>query len=295
MSSRDTLLKRFRFFILLSAFILVLEVAGSVITHSLALLSDAGHIAIDLAAFILTFLSLRLSRRKATERFTFGYYRAEILSAVINGAALIGITFYILFETYNRFIHPEPVMGNTMLIFAAIGFVANFYVVLRMQGYEHNLNVRSAYLHVISDTVTSIGVIIAGVLIILTGNDIFDPIISAMISVFILVGSFNLIRESTYILMEATPSNVDIVKLKSDMEGVKGVREVHDLHVWCISSDVCSLTSHVIIDTNDAKSINEIISKINELVKTKYNVSHSVIQAECGCCAGEGEDRICKR
>jgi cobalt-zinc-cadmium efflux system protein len=294
-SSRETLLKNFRLFILLSAVILVIEVVGSVITNSLALLSDAGHIVVDLAAFILSYISLRLATRRATERFTFGYYRAEILAAVINGVALILITFYILYEAYARFVHPELVMGNEMLVFAVVGFVANLYVVLRMRGYEHNLTVRSAYLHVISDTITSVGVVMAGILIILTGSYIFDLVISVIISAFILYGSIRLIRESAFILMEATPTGIDLAKLQADMERVEGVKEVHDLHVWCISSDVCSLSSHVLIDTNDAKSINEIISRINEMVKTKYNISHSVIQAECECCAEGDQERICKR
>lgn len=295
MISRATLQKRFRFFIFLSAFILALEVAGSIITNSLALLSDAGHIVIDLIAFILTYLSLRLAQRKATARFTFGYYRAEILSAVINGVALILITIFILYEAYTRFINPVTVNGNGVLIFSIIGFAANLFVVLRMQGYEHNLSVRSAYLHVISDTITSVGVIITGVLIIWTGNYIFDPIISAMISFFILFGAVRLIRESTYVLMEATPANIDINKLQADMKRVPGVKEIHDLHVWCISSDVCSLSSHVVIDATDVKTINEIISKLDQLVKTKYNINHSVIQAEYGSCAEEGQERVCRQ
>ena len=294
-SSRETLLKRFRLFIVLSAIILVIEVVGSVVTNSLALLSDAGHIIIDLASLTLSYFSLRLATRRATERFTFGYYRAEILAAVINGVALVLITFYILYEAYARFVHPQLVVGNEMLVFAVVGFVANLYVVLRMHGYEHNLNVRSAYLHVISDTITSVGVVIVGILIIFTGNYIFDPIISVIISVVILYGSFKLIRESAFILMEATPSGIDLAKLQADMMRIERVKEVHDLHVWCISSDVLSLSSHILIDTNDATSINEIISRINEMLKTKYNISHSVIQAECECCADEDQEKICKR
>ena len=203
---REVLLKNFRLFIVLSAFVLVIEIVGSIATNSLALLSDAGHIVVDLAAFIISYISLHLATRRATERFSFGYYRAEILAAVVNGVALILITLYILYEAYARFVHPESVQGNEMLIFAVVGFAANLYVVLRMHGYERNLTVRSAYLHVISDTITSVGVVIASILIIFTGNYIFDLVISVIISAFILYGSIRLIRESALILMEATPT-----------------------------------------------------------------------------------------
>ena len=294
-SSRENLLKRFRLFIVLSAVILVIEVAGSIVTNSLALLSDAGHIVIDLASLALSYFSLRLATRKATEKFTFGYYRAEILAAIINGVALILITFYIVYEAYIRFVHPEHVMGNEMLVFAVVSFLANLFVVFRMQGYEHNLNVRSAYLHVISDTITSVGVVITGILIILTGSYIFDPIISVIISIFILYGSAKLISESAVILMEASPAGIDLAKLEADITSVERVKGVHDLHVWSISSDVFYLSAHVIIDTNDAQSINEIITTINEMLKTKYNISHSVVQTECECCVDENQERICKR
>jgi cobalt-zinc-cadmium efflux system protein len=295
MASRANLETKFRLFIVLSASILLIEVVGSILANSLALLADAGHLVVDLAAFILTYLSFRLASRKSTERFTFGYYRAEILSAVINGLLLILITLYIIYEAYLRFQNPPHVMGSEMLAFSLIGLVVNFYMALKMQGYGHNLNVRSAYLHALSDTITSAGVVLTSIIILITGDYLFDPIISLMISAFILMGSIRLIRESTYILMEATPGNIDIVKLQEDIKNVKGVKEVHDLHVWCISSDVCSLSSHIIIDTNDISLLNSIISNVNELVKTKYNITHSVIQAECECCVEGDKERVCRR
>ena len=285
MMPRDILQKKFIIFILLSLFILLIELVGGIFTNSLALLSDAGHVLIDLLALILAYFSIRLSQKVATKKFTFGFYRAEILVAIINGSILIFVTLYILYESYIRFLSPQPIKGPEMLAIAIVGLLANLYVVIKMQGYEkENLNVRGAYLHVLSDTLSSVGVVIAGMLIVVTGNYIFDPIISAIIGLFILVGSLQLIRESTHILMEATPRNIDLEKLSKDIQKINGVKEIHDLHVWSISSDVFALSSHVLIDAKNIKSMNKIVSNINEMVKSKYNITHTVIQSECETC-----------
>lgn len=285
MIPRDILQKKFRTFILLSLFILLMEVAGGIFTNSLALLSDAGHVFVDLLALLLAYFSIRLSQKVATKKFTFGFYRAEILAAIINGAVLIFVTTYIFYESYIRFLSPQPIKGPEMLIISVVGLLANLYVVVKMQGYEkQNLNVRGAYLHVLSDTLSSVGVVIVGIFIVVTGNYIFDPIISAIIGLFILVGSLRLLRESVHILMEATPSNIDLEKLSGDIKKMKGVKEIHDLHVWSISSDVYALSSHVLIDAKNIKSMNKIISNINEMVKEKYNITHTVIQSECETC-----------
>ncbi|MCX6817471.1 MAG: cation diffusion facilitator family transporter [Candidatus Aenigmarchaeota archaeon] len=288
MISREILQKKFRVFIFLSSLVLLLEVAGGVFTNSLALLSDAGHVLIDLLALLLAYFALQLSRKASTGKFTFGYYRAEILSAVVNGLVLIFITMFIFYQAYLRFLSPEPVKGPEMLIISVAGLMANLYVVIKMQDYERgNLNMRGAYLHVLTDTLSSVGVVVAGVLIFITGNYIFDPLISVIIGIFILFSSLRLIRESANILMEAVPAGVDLNKLTKDMAKIKGVKEVHDLHVWCISSDVYALNSHVLIDANDVKSLNNIVSRINEMLKTKYKITHTTIQSECGCCVDD--------
>lgn len=285
MNKKSDLEKKFRTFIVLSAFILLLELIGGIFTNSLALLSDAGHVLIDLLAFVLAYFSIRLSQKKATKKFTFGYHRAEILTAVINGAVLIFVTVYIFYESYSRFLAPRPIKGSEMLIISLIGLFANLYVVVKMQGYEkQNLNVRGAYLHVLGDTLSSVGVVIAGILIIVTGNYIFDSIISAIIGLIILVGSLRLLRESTHILMEATPKNIDLDDLSRDIQKINGVKEIHDMHVWSVSSNVYALSSHVLIDAKNIKSMNKIVSKINEMVKSKYNITHTAIQSECETC-----------
>jgi len=285
MMQRDVLQKKFRIFIFLSSFVLLMEVGGGIYANSLALISDAGHVLIDLLALLLAYFAMRLSKRASTKEFTYGFYRAEILAAIANGIILIFLTLFIFYQSYLRFQQPQTINGAEMFIIAVIGLAANLYVVLRMQGDEkQNLNVRGAYLHVLSDTVSSIGVVIAGVLIIVTGNYIFDPIMSALIGVFILIGCLRLIRESTHILMEAVPPHIDLLKVSSDIKKIPSVKEVHDLHIWSIGSDVYALSAHVLIDTKDVNSLNKIITEINDMLKTTYNITHTVIQTECEKC-----------
>ena len=285
MVSRDVLQKKFRIFIWLTLFILVMEVAGGIFTNSLALLSDAAHVFVDLIAILLAYFSIRLSGKVPTKKFTFGYHRAEILTASVNGIILIFITFYIFYESYIRFLSPQPIKGLEMLVIAVVGLLANLYVAMKMQGYEkQNLNVRGAYLHVLSDLITSIGVIASAVLIFITNNYIFDSIISAVIGLFVLMQSLRLIKESTFILMESVPESINIEKLTKDIQSIKGVKEVHDLHVWSISSDVNALSSHILIDAKNMASMNNVVSKINGMVKEKYNITHTTIQSECESC-----------
>jgi len=274
-----------------------MEVVGGIYTNSLALISDAGHVLIDLLALLLAYFAMRLSKRASTKEFTYGFYRAEILAAVANGIILIFLTLYIFYQSYRRFLSPQTIHGPEMFIIAIIGLAANLYVVIRMQSDEkHNLNVRGAYLHVLSDTVSSIGVVIASVFIIVTGNYIFDPIVSALIGVFILISCLRLIRESTHILMEAVPEHIDLLKVSNDIRKIPSVKEVHDLHIWSIASDVYALSAHVLIDAKDVNSLNKIITEINDMLKSTYNITHTVIQTECEQCAnteGTCDRNIC--
>jgi cobalt-zinc-cadmium efflux system protein len=291
MTERDVLQSKFRIFIVLSAFVLVLEVAGSLLTNSLALLSDAGHVLIDLMALLLAYFALRLSKRASTKKYTFGYYRAEILSAAVNGFVLIFITIFVFYQSYLRFLSPQLIKGPEMLAISVLGLVANMYVVVKMHGFGNdNLNVRGAYLHVLTDTLSSVGVVIAGLLIVVTGNYVFDPLISVVIGVMILISCLRLIKDSANILMEAVPKGMDLKQLAADIQKIKGVREVHDLHAWCISSDVYALNSHIVIDAENVKAMNGIISEINEMLKAKYKITHTVIQSECERCV-EWKDR----
>lgn len=285
MTQKAELYKKFQLFIMLSFFILILELAGGFFTNSLALLSDSAHILVDLLALLIAYFSMHLSKRNSTEKFTFGYHRAEIFAAIVNGIVLIFVTLYIFYESYKRFLVPQEIKAPQMLAISIVGLLANFYVVTKMRDEKQNLNVRAAYLHVLSDTVSSIGVVMAGFLVILTGNHIFDVIISAIIGLLILASSIGLLKESVHVLMEGAPQNINLKRLSNDIMKIKGVQEIHDLHVWSISSDVYALGSHILIDADSIKSMNKTVSRINSMLKSKYNIKYTTIQSECEKCA----------
>jgi len=284
--SREILEKEFRIFVILSASILALELTGALLTNSLALLSDSFHVLTDLISLFLAYFSIRLARRGANRRFTFGYYRAEIISAAINGALLLLISAYIFYSSYIRFLNPASVRAEEMLGISIIGLAANAYVAIKMhRRAEGNLNVRGAYIHVISDTLSSIGVVTGGVIISVTGITMVDPIISIIIGFFILSNSIPLVRDSLLILMESSP--LDVKSIERDMGRIDGVKGVHDVHVWSISSDIYALSSHIIVDSD--AGINGIIQDINKMLKERYNIVHTTIQSECDRCANEKE------
>jgi cobalt-zinc-cadmium efflux system protein len=237
---------------------------------------------------LLAYFSIRLARRRANSRFTFGYYRAEIISAAINGGLLLFITVYIFYNAYVRLLNPASIRGREMLVVSIIGLAANAYVAARMHGSaEGNLNVRGAYVHVLSDTLSSVGVVMGGIIISLTGLTIVDPLISIMIGLFILASSLSLVKESIMILMESTPKGMDIESIEKDMEHIEGVEGVHDVHVWSISSDIYALSSHIIVGP-DAE-INDVVSRVNDMLREKYGIAHTTIQSECERCVNEKE------
>jgi len=294
MISRSILKNKFKIFILLSLIILIIELFGSIFTNSLALLSDAGHVLIDLLALLLTYFSIWLSQKSPNKKFTFGFYRVEILAAIINGITLSLITFFIFYQAINRLIsHVSNIKSGEMLIISILGFIANLYVVIKIPNYEkENLNIKSAYLHVLSDTLSSIGVIIASILIILTGKYIIDSIISIVIGLFILLNSIKLIKDSIYILMETVPNHINIEEISNDIKKINGVKEVHNLNLWSISSDIYALNSHILINSENIKSVNNIISEINKMLKSKYNITYTIIQSECEKCVNHSSNTI---
>lgn len=288
MVSREIMEGKFRIFVALSASILVLEVIGGLLTNSLALLSDSFHVLTDLVSLLLAYFSIHLARRGANGKFTFGYYRAEIISAAVNGALLLFIALYIFYNAYLRFLNPASINSGEMLVISIIGLAANIYVAVRMQDNAgNNLNVRGAYIHVLSDTLSSVGVVVGGLIIALTGMTIVDPVISVLIGCFILSNSLPLVKESLMILMESAPKGMDIAGIERDMKRVEGVEGVHDVHVWSISSDIYALSSHIIVEP-DAK-INDVVSRVNDMLKERYGIAHTTIQSECERCVNEKE------
>src|SRR2546421_3416251 len=231
----------------LTLIIVAAEVTGGLLAHSLALLSDAGHALTDIFALGLAWFATAQVERTANARKTFGYHRVGILAALVNAITLILVTIWILYEAVQRFQHPEPIQPLFMFISAGIGIAVNLYIGFGLQKEGDNLNARAAALHVFGDVGASIGVIVAGIIILLTDWTVVDPILSVAIAGLIAVGAWRIVRETTDILLEAVPKGIDMPQLVTDMKGVVGVQDVHDLHVWGITSGMAALSCHVLI------------------------------------------------
>lgn len=264
---------------LLTIFILAAELIGGFISHSLALLSDAGHVVTDLAAIGLSWFALKQSDKPVDELRTFGYHRAGILAAFINGVTLIVLTIIILWEAINRFANPHPVDSTWMFISASIGLIVNLYLGLGMR-HEENINVRSAVLHILGDAAASAGVIIGGIVIYYTNWYVIDPLLSVGIALLIATSAWRIVKQTIGILMEGTPKNVDTKEIEQTILEVKGIRDLHDLHIWSITSGVNALSCHVVM--NEQMTIGEcqtVLRCIENKLKEK-NIGHTTIQVE---------------
>jgi cobalt-zinc-cadmium efflux system protein len=265
----------------LTLIILASELIGGLLANSLALLSDAGHVITDLFALGLAWFATTQAERPANERKTFGYHRVGILAALVNAVTLILIAVAITVEAIQRFQHPEPVQPIVMFLSAGIGIAVNLFIGFGLHKEGHNLNVRAATLHVFGDVGASVGVIVAGMLILLTGWSIADPLLSIGIAVLIAIGAWRILRETTDILLEAVPKDISMVTLVDDMKKVDGVQDVHDLHVWSIASGMYALSCHTLIDDLPPSGSSPILQSLTTMLSEKYHILHSTIQFEC--------------
>lgn len=267
--------------LILTLFFTIVEIIGGLLSNSLALLSDSAHMISDVLALGLSMIAIYLATRQPNARFTFGYLRFEIIASFLNGLALAIIAIGIFIEGVRRFLHPEPIDFQLMLIISSIGLVVNVVLTLvlsRSMKEEENLNVQSALWHFIGDLLSSVGVIISATLIYFTGMQWFDPLISVVIGGIIFIGGWRIIKESYMILMESVPERFDLDEIRSAIAQVEGVEDVHEMHLWAISSDHYSLTAHVFTDNKVQPFC--IILAINETLKEKYGIEHSTIQME---------------
>ncbi len=265
----------------LTLIIVVTEVTGGLLAHSLALLSDAGHALTDIFALGLAWFATAQAERPADARKTFGYHRVGILAALINAMTLMLVTVWILYEAVQRFQHPEPIQPLFMFASAGIGIAVNLYIGFGLQKEKENLNAKAAALHVFGDVGASIGVIVAGLVILLTGWTLADPILSVGIAALIAVGAWRIVRETTNILLEAVPQDINMGALVQDMKSVAGVEDVHDLHVWCITSGMYALSCHAIITDQPTSESTPILRSLETMLSEKYQIGHSTIQCEC--------------
>lgn len=266
---------------------LIAEVVGGLLTHSLALLADAGHMLTDVAGLGLALMAIQFAERPATAKRTYGFYRVEILAALTNAVVLIGISIYILYEAYQRFRNPPEVQSGAMLAVATIGLVVNIAgIYLLRAASEESLNMKGAYFEVMSDMLTSIGVIAAALIMLTTGWYYADPLISAGIGLFILPRTWMLLRDAVGILLEGTPSDVNLETLRDGISSVAGVAGVHDLHVWSLTSGVNAMSVHVVL--GDHGLHDEVLAAVQQRVTSEFKIAHSTVQVECkGCAAYE--------
>ncbi|HEX7733659.1 MAG TPA: cation diffusion facilitator family transporter [Ktedonobacteraceae bacterium] len=285
--------KTLRLAFFLTLFILVAEVTGGLLANSLALLSDAGHVLTDIFALGLAWFATAQAERPPNARNTFGYHRVGILAATVNALTLIVVTAWILWEAVQRFQHPEPIQPLTMFLAAGVGVALNLYIGFGLQKEKENINVRAAALHVFGDIGASVAVIVAGLVILLTRWNPIDPLLSVGIAVLIAFGAWRILHETMDILLEAVPKDVNLSALVRDMMRVKGVYDVHDLHVWCITSGMYALSCHTQIADLPPSQSAPILTSLENMLREKYSIGHTAIQFESYahegiCCAEDG-------
>ncbi len=259
------------------------EVAAGVLTGSLSLLADAGHMLTDVAGLVLALAAMKFAERAPSPRRTYGYHRVEVLAALVNGLALLAVATYILREAWERFLSPRPVAGIEVLIVASVGLLVNVLGAwLLHSGSRSSLNVRGAYYEVLADALSSAGVIAGATVILATGWYWVDPLVAAAIAAFVLPRTFSLLREALEVLVEGAPRDVDIAALRAAMEGVPGVRRIHDLHVWTLTSGVHAVSAHAILCAGAAHA--EVLSELRTRVTRDFAISHVTVQLEERCC-----------
>ena len=265
--------------LVLAAAYMLAEIAGGWLTGSLALLADAGHMFSDVVALAMSVVALRIAQRPATPARTYGYYRTEILAALIHGVLLVCVSAGIIYEATERLAAPTAVLGGPMLAVAAGGLLVNLVgLKILSEGRHESLNVRGAWLHVLSDALGSVGAMVAGALIWGFGWTWADPAASLLIGGLIVYSSWSLIREAVSVLMEGAPAHIDVEEIQRSLLALTGVETVHDLHVWTIASGMVSLTGHVVIA--EGQSPSELLRRVSDLVADRFQIAHATIQIE---------------
>lgn len=272
--------------ILLNIVITLVEFIGGILSNSLSLISDALHNLSDTLAILLSYIALIIGEKPTSETKTFGYKRIEILAAFINSIVLIGISIYLFYEAYKRFINPEPIKENIMLIVASIGLLANLISVLLLhKDSHHNLNIKSAYLHLIGDTLSSVAVIGGAVLICFFKIYWIDPLLTVLIGIFIIIQTYKILKESINILMQASPSELNITAIKNEIEQHEEITNVHHIHTWQLSDRNIYFECHIDLKENLKISEADLIRKeVELLLKEKFKVNHTTIQTEYNIC-----------
>lgn len=279
---------RLKIAIALTGVTLLAEVFGGFWTNSLALLSDAAHVFLDLFALVLSLAAIKLAALPASDRHTFGYHRSEVFASFINGLTVFIMAIGIMYEAWTRFNAPQTVQSLPMLIIAAIGLVMNLLAAQALHDHSHDdLNVKSAFLHVIGDAAASVGVIAGGIIMYYTGWYVIDALISAAIGLLILAGAGRVLRDSVHILMEGTPRGLELADVAAAIRAVDGIQDVHHLNIWTVCSHILSLSVHVDIDNGSERQRAIILHEIEHLLAERFHITHTTVQMECATCVNE--------
>jgi len=270
----------------LTTVVFLAELIGGWWTHSLALLSDAFHVLTDAFSLVLTLVAVYLAMRPPSDHHTFGLHRLEIFAAAFNAGSLLVICIWLAWEAIERLLHPKFVLAKEMLIIASIGLVANIGVIFLLHSHtKQSLNVKSAVLHVIGDTASSVGVIVAGVIMALTGWFRIDPILSLLITAIIGYHALKVAKEAVHILMEGVPYGVDTQSVRDALCSLPYVRQVHDLHIWSLCSSCRYLSAHLVVNEEGMKDINSILSNAQEMLRRQFHIHHTTLQVEPSECS----------
>ena len=277
----------------LTALVLLIEVLGGAISHSLALLSDAGHMLTDVVALGIAWLALRQSTKPADLRHTYGHHRFGILAAMLNGGLLVAIVIVIVYEAVQRLLHPEPVQAGLVVVTALVAIAVNAYLASSLSTPAANLNVRAARLHVLSDLAGSIGVVVAGGVILLSGWLAADALIALAIAALIAWGAGRLVTETVHILLEGAPRGVELTTVRTRIEGTAGVDSVHDLHVWMLAPEQVALSCHVVVPEARLSDGEHLVRELEASLCDEFGVGHTTIQLEaCHPCEGETDHAL---
>lgn len=279
-------------FVIAFNFVIALsEIIGGILSGSLSLVSDAFHNLSDTVSIILSYAAIKIAEKPKDKKRTYGYKRANILCAFINSASLTGIAVFLIVEAVKRFTAPSPIAGNIVIIVAIIGLFGNmFSILLLKKGSKESMNIKSSYLHLLGDTLSSVVVIISGVLIRFTGIYWVDPVMTVLINVIILRSSYSVLKESISIFMQSTPVDIDIDEVCSSLGSIEEVKEVHHIHVWRLDENNIVFEGHVRIEDMPVSQSGEISGKIQRMLEEKYKINHSVIQFESTAC----QDGVCR-
>lgn len=279
---------RLKLGIIISVIIFSAEIIGGIISNSLALLSDAGHVFTDIVALSLSAYALHQAARPPDNRMTFGYHRLGVIIAVINALAIFGIAGFIIYESLQRFQSPPEVNSPVMLLVAVLGLLANLVVAFWLrQAQKDSINIKSAFWHVLGDALASVGVIAGALIIMFTGFNAVDIIISALIAVIIAVAAWNIFAEAVKVLLESAPGHIDLKELANSMTNIPGVDDTHDLHVWSLTPQLHALSAHIVISDRLTSQSTAIRTKVESLLAKKYHITHTTLQIECRSCASD--------